>query len=935
MPGVCCGCVAQPASVQPRKTYNTLVAQLFAGEPIRPTDPLDSSLRRKIQKLQEYVQKNPAKIPKVSRRLMRQVRDALRKPGDGALGRVKVAAYALIYMLAMSADEASSYTPGFFAKELLTGPDAVVPLLLRDAHLDMRTLGAELLAAFTAVQGEADAQLGAIQEMTPLACRAARAALHAESADQKVSEAAARRKRGDVLAVPNPLDLMARAPPAQVAALEASCLRCLCEVVALAARNKVAPDHLEEMQAVALDNLRRPAGDGSAPGSDAGDASIPPAGPATGTAASTCGVSAAPTAAAPGAPPPSCGAGPPAAGGCVGTIVDREFASAMGVGHRLPGGGRPRDLAERLLQLLVGFVRDIATVYGVMGAFLRYMDARQRWGEAGIAFMTALGASGTMHNFPIYSSLLRHASSPALRAPDAAAVADVAAQQARRLGAAYAVPALAAALQELPRVWAAHARATAGGGANEPGGSGGAALVRDALGLGIGGGGEGALGAAQLRAAALELVAQLGGGGAPDAAAAAMAAQCCDAAAGAWEEGQRAGGGGGECALPGGVLPAPLVSAALAAEGGGAGGGAAAALAAAACRALFAEEPAAWEGASAADADGAGALLAACLAGGAPRPVARLALGRGLLAAGRRWAERGSYAAAGGGDPRRACAALRAAGAAAALAAGPGAAAAPPGLAPPGAAGAEALAALAAQQPAAKWAAAVQAALVASPEMTAEFGAEQLPALLDQPPPAAARLSGAEDGAKQPFADRVNALFTRRAATFRRDFTHVSDLMRDSLAPRPSDAGAAAGGPGAAAIAGGAGAYAGGPSAAAAAAAAAVVEALPLESLESLPSITAAGGGGGAAPEPPFEPGGLLPPASAWLGGGAGAASPAGKGGKAAAAGGGGAAADVARVLEGALNSNGGAAGGGGGRGLSVDDVQISELAVEVEPGWR
>jgi hypothetical protein len=65
MVGVCCGCVAKPASVQPRKTYNTLVPQLFAGEPIRTDEAIDSSMRRKIQKLQEYVQVNPAKIPKV------------------------------------------------------------------------------------------------------------------------------------------------------------------------------------------------------------------------------------------------------------------------------------------------------------------------------------------------------------------------------------------------------------------------------------------------------------------------------------------------------------------------------------------------------------------------------------------------------------------------------------------------------------------------------------------------------------------------------------------------------------------------------------------------------------------------------------------------------------------------------------------------------
>jgi hypothetical protein len=53
--------------VQPRKTYNSLVPQLFDGIPIKTDDPIDSTMRRKIQKLQEYLQNNPAKVPKVSR----------------------------------------------------------------------------------------------------------------------------------------------------------------------------------------------------------------------------------------------------------------------------------------------------------------------------------------------------------------------------------------------------------------------------------------------------------------------------------------------------------------------------------------------------------------------------------------------------------------------------------------------------------------------------------------------------------------------------------------------------------------------------------------------------------------------------------------------------------------------------------------------------
>ena len=66
MGGMCFGCVAAPASAKPRKTYNTLVPQLFLGEPPPKLEaPLDPATRRKITKLHEYVQKNPAKIPKV------------------------------------------------------------------------------------------------------------------------------------------------------------------------------------------------------------------------------------------------------------------------------------------------------------------------------------------------------------------------------------------------------------------------------------------------------------------------------------------------------------------------------------------------------------------------------------------------------------------------------------------------------------------------------------------------------------------------------------------------------------------------------------------------------------------------------------------------------------------------------------------------------
>jgi hypothetical protein len=140
-----------------------------------------------------------------------------------------------------------------------------VPLLLRDIHIEMRTLGAELLAVFTRVQSQADSRPEAIQTHVSLVCihtrapnppagapahidqrtrtppgqqtafctlslylvtskwatpglpaaflqvcRAAQAALSADRKEQKLQEAAERRRAGDKLAVPNPLDLVVR-----------------------------------------------------------------------------------------------------------------------------------------------------------------------------------------------------------------------------------------------------------------------------------------------------------------------------------------------------------------------------------------------------------------------------------------------------------------------------------------------------------------------------------------------------------------------------------------------------------------------------------------------------------------------------------------------------------------------------------------------------
>lgn len=56
---------------------------------------------------------------------MRRIKATLRQPGDN-LGYVKAAVHAYIYMLARSKDDISSYSPSFFAREVVSGPDAVV-----------------------------------------------------------------------------------------------------------------------------------------------------------------------------------------------------------------------------------------------------------------------------------------------------------------------------------------------------------------------------------------------------------------------------------------------------------------------------------------------------------------------------------------------------------------------------------------------------------------------------------------------------------------------------------------------------------------------------------------------------------------------------------------------------------------------------------------
>lgn len=79
---------AKGASVQPKKRYNRLVPAVFETSAPPWTRPLDAGTVRNIGSLQEYVEENVQRCPKVSRRLWRRVCKDHAKVKE--LGNVKV-----------------------------------------------------------------------------------------------------------------------------------------------------------------------------------------------------------------------------------------------------------------------------------------------------------------------------------------------------------------------------------------------------------------------------------------------------------------------------------------------------------------------------------------------------------------------------------------------------------------------------------------------------------------------------------------------------------------------------------------------------------------------------------------------------------------------------------------------------------------------------
>lgn len=125
---------------------------------------------------------------------------------------------------------------------------------------------------------------------------------------------------------------------------------------------------------------------------------------------------------APESPTRAASAGATAAG------LDFGFYQAMGIAKTVPQGTHPAELAAGVLQLMADFTRDMATVNTAMDSFYAYMDERHHWQDPVMqAQLTrVLRSAGAEHQFPVFTSMLRHAGSKQLSAADCAAVVDMA-----------------------------------------------------------------------------------------------------------------------------------------------------------------------------------------------------------------------------------------------------------------------------------------------------------------------------------------------------------------------------------------------------------------------------------------------------------------------------------------------------------------------------
>lgn len=178
-----CGCFSSlaAASVVPVKRYNLLVPAVFTHDETSLEQPMDPAVAKQIEKLLEYVAKNPHRGAKVSRRLARRLRVSLsRRRWNTALlvahtyealltglppGNTPFLAWELVAARVAKPDSCfssccmgknSSPDPVPSGGLVAAARGSVVGSLLASPRDDLRTSGAQLLAEFAPRQNNTD-----------------------------------------------------------------------------------------------------------------------------------------------------------------------------------------------------------------------------------------------------------------------------------------------------------------------------------------------------------------------------------------------------------------------------------------------------------------------------------------------------------------------------------------------------------------------------------------------------------------------------------------------------------------------------------------------------------------------------------------------------------------------------------------------------------
>lgn len=166
-----CGCLGSlaAASVVPVKRYNQLVPALFPDGGVSPDQPMDPAVAKQINKLLEYMVKNPQRGAKVSRRLARRLQTALLKRQWGLallvartyealltglpLNDAPLLAWELVAMRVSKGNTVDAIPPGGM---VAAARQSVIGSLLNSPRDDLHTAAAQLLAEFAARQNNCD-----------------------------------------------------------------------------------------------------------------------------------------------------------------------------------------------------------------------------------------------------------------------------------------------------------------------------------------------------------------------------------------------------------------------------------------------------------------------------------------------------------------------------------------------------------------------------------------------------------------------------------------------------------------------------------------------------------------------------------------------------------------------------------------------------------